>query len=563
MLWCHPAVAADMFSDLKEAITDLIGSGDDYSKYCCEVPGLSRFSLRGARSQAALSQVFWPVSSAGDACGHAEAFIRLMESEGIDNMWGNGVVFNMEAMDVRQLTIKGMLSESLFSPDPAQPWIKVNKKQWSKAIKAKDSASCIRDKRTRLGNIPSTNGLHMPDRKTSQKYSDEALNIRRYEARKAHLSDNSINVKNRSPQSSQDWIEYSHGQTFDRIPVLLIRRTCKSWRDLPKYHELFDDQKKARGAQRGNLELSGWDVVIPSVWSNAVWKAFQFAGAVAIGLEEAEVMSLESGVASFPRDFPDSSAGIKYWEDKKRSVQIEIMKMPKRDTPFCRNKQSSVLEFSCLFQGGATTFNDYSLGMAVVRSAVFLQPFIPAPFCTKLIKKEPAWKSLLRNSNSVLTPNVEDIAPPVDLKTFPFPSMPFPTLISVFLRGISRGTICAGASIYRPLHKDIIAWQHFRFNKRQKNTGGGKRIGEWRGVEIPQIDICERQLMGYVTSGQSSITSAGEMGIGFCGAVQVYECLSNVSENMAASTLTHIVLIKCPGSKWLRPAEINLLLVIV
>jgi hypothetical protein len=72
------------------------------------------------------------------------------------------------------------------------------------------------------------------------------------------------------------------------FPVVVIRKDMKNF------------SAKRMKSKKG-LPFMGFDILLPSGWGAAVWRAFQFAGAIAIGTEELESIQLDHGVASFPR----------------------------------------------------------------------------------------------------------------------------------------------------------------------------------------------------------------------------------------------------------------------
>jgi hypothetical protein len=72
------------------------------------------------------------------------------------------------------------------------------------------------------------------------------------------------------------------------FPVVIIRKDLKNF-----------SSKRMKSKKR--LPFLGFDILLPSGWGAAVWRAFQFAGAIAIGTEELESIQLDHGVASFPR----------------------------------------------------------------------------------------------------------------------------------------------------------------------------------------------------------------------------------------------------------------------
>jgi hypothetical protein len=58
--------------------------------------------------------------------------------------------------------------------------------------------------------------------------------------------------------------------------------------------------------------ISGWDIICPAFHAKTIFLALQ-NNALAIGLCEENAIFLESGYPQFPRDFPDTPEGKKYW----------------------------------------------------------------------------------------------------------------------------------------------------------------------------------------------------------------------------------------------------------
>lgn len=387
---------------------------------------------------------------------------------------------------------------------------------------------------------------------------DVLFNQRRSEARKVNVySSTSITAKN-IMSCRDDKFEFAENCNFDILPVSLIRRGVRSWQTLPNHEQLFGTNHD-RLQRRDSLVLSGWDIIIPSEWSRSVWTALQFAGAVAIGQSEAEAISLEAGVPSFPRDFPDAAAGIQYWTEKKALVENEIKKLPKKNTPLCHNRRGSIVSFDILFKNLNTSFDDFEIGVAVVRTAAFLHPFVPEPI--RFIRKTiPKWKYLFsknigcRKEQSASSPCKENAT------EFPFPTMPFPTLVSVFLQCDARGAVQSGASIYCPIEADLSLWMQHRDCKREYKVGSRKRIGHWRGFSCANGTQIDRKLAGFVTSSDSASMSGCEIGIGFCGVVQIFECISlQRTFIIDGCSATQILLLRNPGSNYLRPVQFKLL----
>ena len=75
-----------------------------------------------------------------------------------------------------------------------------------------------------------------------------------------------------------------------KIPILIIRKDLKNF-----------SSKKLKNKNKKKSPFLGFDIILPPGWGGAVWRAFQFAGARAVGMEEMDSIQLDCGSASFPR----------------------------------------------------------------------------------------------------------------------------------------------------------------------------------------------------------------------------------------------------------------------
>ena len=78
------------------------------------------------------------------------------------------------------------------------------------------------------------------------------------------------------------------GPNFQDLPILIIRKDLKNY-------------SSKRMKNKKNKYFIGFDIIIPSNWGQAMWKAFQFAGGKAIGIDEMDCIHNDCGLASFPR----------------------------------------------------------------------------------------------------------------------------------------------------------------------------------------------------------------------------------------------------------------------
>nr|CAB3265043.1 ribonucleases P/MRP protein subunit POP1 [Phallusia mammillata] len=103
------------------------------------------------------------------------------------------------------------------------------------------------------------------------------------------------------------------------VPVLLIRRSgIASHLKKPGFEGVAGGTEvtEGRSVHAGPPEDfgSGWDLILPKKWGTAFWIPFVYHRARAGGIRESEHSHLECKTPFFPRDFPDTGAGRKWWE---------------------------------------------------------------------------------------------------------------------------------------------------------------------------------------------------------------------------------------------------------
>ena len=125
--------------------------------------------------------------------------------------------------------------------------------------------------------------------------SDNVLNsllCKRRQATPLLQSDNITNPSgNYNPQSIPTPKKNEKDDTSLRdmtFPMIIVRKDLKNL-----------SSKRMKAKKR--TPFLGFDIIFPSGFGSAVWRAFQFAGARAIGVDELHSIQLDYGVLSFPR----------------------------------------------------------------------------------------------------------------------------------------------------------------------------------------------------------------------------------------------------------------------
>lgn len=545
-LWCHPACFRELATDLDISLSATLNITGSPRGYISQAHEISRFSLRGFRAARVLSNVFWP--SLRDDERHP-FFLRLMSSEGMPRVWKDRTVLSIEALDVRALQIRAFRKKTSYRHDMSRPVRTTSKEEWYEKLIGIDSEDIEHHKIS----WPKTAAISRiySDISGSQMTSDFDMNTNRHVARKSTLKSMPMTGAsdcNESPKTS--------------LPVSLIRINYKSWKDLPAAESLFSEmQELNRFDNTGDPVLSGWDIIVPSEWSRAVWKALQFAGANAVGLREMEYLTLECGSPSFPRDYPDSPAGKEHWAQQKDELGKTLSKLPAKNTPFYSNMIATIPDFDVVFPHLSN--NDE---IVTIRSSIFARPFMPIVQSSniKSQKKIPLWKKMLEAQSSSLKYEYSSFEKIPQKVETPFPSLPFKTVVSVFARSTSRGVLKPGAVFYGMTPDDLLNWRKCQSNKRAANLSGCKRLGEWPGILL-STSSASRISLGYVTSGGSSFIFGGSNAIGSCEIVTFRDYVIFLKEHQPSPNVIFpaiTILFKNPGSGWLRPAEIKILMAV-
>jgi ribonuclease P/MRP protein subunit POP1 len=98
-----------------------------------------------------------------------------------------------------------------------------------------------------------------------------------------------------------------------KVPVLLVQRQQYTNEPL-KYNQEF---------------VAGWDLILPSSYAVQFWKSLTFAGARVGGVEDVHSFHFESGLPSFPQDYPETNAYLSWAARIKDQEQTAWEKRPK------------------------------------------------------------------------------------------------------------------------------------------------------------------------------------------------------------------------------------------
>lgn len=517
-VWAHPAYFSQLLAEIQS-----IGSG----YFCtCEVQTrLSRFSLTGSRSMEILQQVVKPPVT--NLTERDEFFEKLNNCNLTEKIWPRRYVLNLVTQDVRLLRFhKGgkttvLQCETLSKDEHGQmkqkrnlrwPAIEVDHDVWSRGFYA------------------------------AEKEPSSRLNERRKEDRSKQMSfkgpwilfDENVAEHWSLPSASGQFaLSTESTNLHTSFSIQLIRKINRNFSlDFVDGNLCFDKQ------------LSGFDIILPAVWSSELWKALVFAGARCIGLEEEQQILLECGRPSFPRDYLDTSAGRTFWADEERDIYTKQRTLSK-------SKKAEVVrsKASCLDMLFSDTYNrNYNMEptavlpqgssnpqvespMSVVREEAYLEAFFPPlnSYQMKQLSKHGFKAGRLRmRFGSYKTENVTDGGVKVIFSSENIPALPAlaaNTMVMIFLQTTARGTPQAGAELYSLSPEDYSMYILYETRKRMDVRLDRKRVGRWNGKSFDTIDASQNNYIGLLTSGGPSHVSGHRIGMGVCAADKLYSAL--------------------------------------
>ncbi|KAI8342334.1 ribonucleases P/MRP protein subunit POP1-domain-containing protein [Chlamydoabsidia padenii] len=129
-------------------------------------------------------------------------------------------------------------------------------------------------------------------------------------------SDHSLSLRRLEQQKDQPATTLSFTASDSSIPILLLQRGASSSLSSSKYNNSKEFNE-------------GWSLVLPRGWGVTFWKSFVFAGARTCGLRDIRAIHFESGLASFPYDYPGTQA----WEGLRESYQQQATKVWAKKPP--------------------------------------------------------------------------------------------------------------------------------------------------------------------------------------------------------------------------------------
>ena len=224
--------------------------------------------------------------------------------QSVTGVWGENVPLGIIVKDVRQLT-ESYKNDAKCESDSSM------KSSVRKAVHVSGTSSSSSSGSGGGSNQSAEVKLRWPSASsTSPLWNDE----QRVECRKSFVTDNILNsrlCKRRQAiplfqaedgnDTTENFMPKSTTKSEDKtvkddninitvltFPVIIIRKDIKNF-----------SSKRMKAKKK--TPFLGFDIILPTGFGSAVWRAFQFAGARAIGIDELHSIQLDYGVASFPR----------------------------------------------------------------------------------------------------------------------------------------------------------------------------------------------------------------------------------------------------------------------
>ena len=623
LIWCHPAIFDDLLIEMKAAVTSScseptseaakadLDSNSLSVEVGCVRGGLLRFCIRGRDSLATLAKVLKPSPSSSSSSPLTDEdtkerfYSRLLSSQSISKLWIEGAVLGIDVQDVRRRGIhhdrdvpnnddRKTVSLSSSTASSASAPCRSNRLSWP----LNASCSSLWEDQGRLACSQSFVPDHIEGRRVGEERRQLLLPVMLLGANE----EQEISMMSRSVGNAEASHSSSSGPVS--VSVLVVRK------DMLNYSSDWLVKKRKKEPSWG------FDVILPAKWGSSFWTAFQLAGARALGTQEWDTLHLDQGMASFPRDFPETAAGVAYWNTVESTRAAVVSKLP-------RAKRQKALSKHCMAvprwaalglrpaAGDGNTSSDQHHqqeedqdheSFVVVRDDEYVRSFqlhslVGNRFClTKTMNVEDATAAYA---------DYIDLATKFTLQ--PAIQLPNRTLLSVLLTVTGRGCARDGSEILAPREADYRLWDFYHSKRAEpciaSTRKANKRVGEWRGAchmstiivndhsheSTPDNNVNEtmtadlmtpRKVIGFVTSGRYKGSPSGAVAFALCDAALLVEAQKTAARWVLASTnsaldgntgkavrtdltpLLNLVLFRSPCSGWLRPAIIDVVSVV-
>ncbi|KAI8841633.1 NUC188 domain-containing protein [Chytriomyces cf. hyalinus JEL632] len=519
-VWVHPSAAPDVFAAISEAIT---ASAAPVSINNLQSQ-MTRFELTGPRSHALLQEILKPDASCDITRAGRNLWSSLKTLRSPTSIPA-GVILGMSVMDPR-----------LSFPPKIQ--------QRDAEIQASHATQqSLNDSLVRWPANVSKSTLHDPSVRQvflRSKPTDAELIAK-------------LQKKKNQPASS---IIEDAALEPPTVPILLIQRNTHN---------------ASLGDKNANEFLNGWDVVLPAgTVAVNLWKSIIFAGAHATGIYDRRRLCFETGVASFPHDYPETAAHVQWatqqmtskketWERKPVAKRCNYAKLKVLD-PFASHFARLV---GSQFQSDSEVELKPVDVVHSVKLVAIIQDFLRKQEATDL----QVLTALCRDAIQTARPGFS-MNHPFSLKD---------AFVRCRLTMMGRGLPDEHGIVYRASPDGIAYWTQY-FNRRMKNKSiDGEDDDEFDWSKPPSIEndaeiaqVLDKfpphdMMIGHVTNGGFSMANGQGVAIACClirGLLQAKEgsIVGSLGDAMATGKpMKMFVLVRGPRGRICRPASLELL----
>ncbi|KAJ3031316.1 UNVERIFIED_CONTAM: hypothetical protein HDU68_005058 [Siphonaria sp. JEL0065] len=485
-MWVHPSAA----SEVQEVVQTSINA----SKLSVSVKSLkselSRFELTGPRSHAILEEVL-KTNTSCETSKDAHSTWALLEHLRTPSSLPAGVIFGLSIHDPRLTFPPKMKSRATGLPSQEiQSAVHKILVTWPKTL--------------------SKTTLHNQESRTTY----------------LRMSPSEHELNQKRSKSLVPGMPLQNNEGGPPVPVLLVQRNTVGSTD------------------KSGEFVSGWDVIIPAgTAAVCLWKSFVFAGAHAIGLNDRRRICFETGVASFPEDYPETAAHIAWALEEKATKQAEWERKPpakrmnyeklKVEDPFLSNYAKVV--------GGSETPVEVVHGSKLV----------------EVVKKHV--------SSGVSVEELSKLC--VDAIKAMRPGCPIPqdfswekAFVRCRLEMIGRGMTEEHGIIYQATEEQVGFWTVFLKDSKERD----KDDFDWSKPPIVSSDEAlesvldkfpgNEQIIGYVSNGGFSMADGHGSAVGCCSVKGLVESRANT--NVQGK---YFVLVRGPKGRVCRPAKFEII----
>jgi ribonuclease P/MRP protein subunit POP1 len=455
-LWIHPSAINEALYFIKKAIAETNSKKVELNDLREQV---LRFDLTGPRSTALLQAILDPIqdSSKGNQVWNDLSSLRSSCS------LSPGSVLGLTVNDPRLKFPQKVPPRKNEIPIEEQKKIQKILDQWPNDV----AESKIWDKDVRQSLF-------------DKKISEYALNLRREQ--------NLIPGTKLAPTDEDA-----------QIPILLVQRGG------PAFNKMNISQKPLASHEL----IEGWTLILPRGWGLAFWKSLVFAGVRVAGYDDVRAMHFESGLPSFPHDYP----GTRAFEAQRKAIKEAALSIWEKRPPGKRvnfAKRGIEHPFESAFEILATVEHmeiESQDNLAIRPNYNLLQgQLLVSSILSESIDFQAKLDTLWSNRG------LENQTSSIQLND---------ALVKVRVKYIDRGKPAPHAMIY--LLEDHVEYNKCTFHIRHKSPliKSKRKLKEIMEVENKEQNFCaaiptKAQHIGYITNGDFSLTLGYGFGIGAC-----------------------------------------------